>query len=95
MTLKSAIIELLKMSQEDLHREAKGKRAGIGRKRLYLELKKDKDSAAYRREKKELARILTVANMKKAEALQKKPSSPKVSAPSGAPERRSSTKKAA
>ena len=95
MTPKASIIELQKMTTEDLHREAKAKRAGLGRKRLHLELKKDKDSASFRREKKELARILTIANMKKGEALQKKSSSPKVSAPSGAPERRASTKKAA
>lgn len=81
MTPKSAITELLKMNVDDLRREAKTKRASIAKKRLGLELKKDKDSGAYRREKKELARILTVANQKKAEALQKKPSSPKVSAP--------------
>ena len=83
------------MTPEDLHREAKGKRAIIGKKRLALELKKEKDSASFRRDRKELARILTIANMKKGEALQKKPSSSKVSAPSGAPERRASTKKAA
>lgn len=81
MTPTSAITELLKMNVEDLRREAKAKRASIARKRLHLELKKDKDSGSFRREKKDLARILTVANMKKGEALQKKPSSPKVSAP--------------
>ncbi len=81
MTPTSAITELLKMNPEDLHREAKGKRASLSRKRMHLELKKDKDSASYRREKKELARILTVTNMRKAEPLQKKPVSPKVSAP--------------
>jgi ribosomal protein L29 len=81
MTPKATTTELQKMNLEDLHREAKAKRATIARKKLHLELKKDKDSGSFRSEKKALARILTIANMKKGEALQKKPVSPKVSAP--------------
>lgn len=81
MTPTSAITEFLKMSPEELHREVKTKRASIAKKRLHLELKKEKNSAAFRSEKKDLARMLTVANQKRPQPLQKKPSSPKVSAP--------------
>lgn len=81
MTPKTAITELLKMTAEDLRRDAKEKRASIGKLRLALEMKKEKDSAKLRRERRDLARVLTVVSMKKAEALQKKPSSPTVSAP--------------
>lgn len=80
MTPKSTTTDLAKQSHDDLRRDVKHKRAQVARMRLHLELKKEKNSAAYRREKKEIARMLTSLSNRKGEALPKPASSRKVSA---------------
>lgn len=54
------IIELRAMSIPDLRREVRGKQAMIGALRLTVSLGKEKNTSLLRKEKKELARILTV-----------------------------------
>lgn len=85
MSPSSAINELMKQPLEDLRREVRAKRALVAKMKLNIDLKKEKNSAAYRREKKEINRMLTVMNRLEKEgkpALQQKPVSRKISAPS-------------
>lgn len=65
MTPKTSAIELRKMQADDLTRDAAAKRLEIAKMRLGIEMRQEKDSAKYRKEKKELARMLTVLNEKK------------------------------
>jgi ribosomal protein L29 len=64
MATHASIAELRNMQPADLHKEAQGKRMSIAKMRLGLEMRSEKDSALYRRERKELARMLTVLSEK-------------------------------
>lgn len=63
--------ELRKMQTADLERDVTGKRMEIARMRLGIGLNHEKDTAKYRRERKELARMLTVLSEKQLNASQK------------------------
>jgi ribosomal protein L29 len=52
--------ELRNMSTADLHRETRGLRAILRKARLGIELNKEKDTAKYRRGRRELARMMTI-----------------------------------
>ena len=52
--------EIRKMQRDDLLSEVTTKRGEIAKMRLGIEMGSHKDTAAYRRAKKELARMLTV-----------------------------------
>lgn len=76
--------DLRKMSVSDLESEAKALRLEIGKIRMGVELRSEKDTAKVKRAKRNLARILTVLGEKQnseAPALKKKASSATVSAP--------------
>lgn len=64
MATHSTLTELRNMQAADLQKEAADKRMNIAKMRLGLELRSEKDAALYRREKKDLARILTVLQEK-------------------------------
>lgn len=53
--------EMRKMQASDLRNEIAAKRAAIAKMKLGLAMRSEKDSAAFRRHKKELARLLTVS----------------------------------
>ena len=74
MSLKLTLKELRKMNSEDLLREIKAKRALTAGMRLAIKVGKEKDSARFLREKKELSRMLTVLNESKEEATLSSPS---------------------
>lgn len=57
--------ELHKMSVEDLHTEIRSSRNLIAKLRLGVTLQKEKNTAKYDNEKKQLARMLTVLSQKK------------------------------
>ncbi len=65
MIKKSTIIELRSMSQADLHKEILAKKSVVGKMRLGIQMRTEKDSARYLREKRDLARMLTAMNEKK------------------------------
>ena len=91
---QSNTAEFAKLSVAELHKEATASRGTIAKLRLSLRLQKEKDSAKYQREKKKLARMLTVINQKKAEeSLQQAKTAATVSAPKteSTPESTSST----
>lgn len=86
MATHSSITELRNMQNSDLEREAQNKREHVAKMRMAIELRAEKDTAVYRREKKELAQILTVLREKKVPAdvqtpLKTAPKSRKVRAP--------------
>jgi ribosomal protein L29 len=56
--------ELRGMQASDLRKEIDEKRKSVAKMRLGLEMRSFKDSAVHRREKKEIARMLTVLNEK-------------------------------
>ena len=56
--------EFRNMQPEDLQREVKEKRQIVAKMRLGLEMRSEKDSAQYKRERKELAKMLTVLHEK-------------------------------
>ena len=60
----ASISELRNMNLSDLNREAKGQYALTAKMRLGINMKKEKDTALYRKEKKQLARLMTVLNEK-------------------------------
>lgn len=65
MTPSSAMNELRKMQPSDLEREVAAKRMQIAKMRIGVEIRQEKDTAKFRREKKELARMLTVLRQKR------------------------------
>jgi ribosomal protein L29 len=65
MATKLTIKELRKMSEEDLLREIMAKRAIIGKLHMGVTIQNEKNTARYRQERKELARMLTVLNEKR------------------------------
>jgi ribosomal protein L29 len=52
--------ELRKMNIPDLRREVSGVRARVASMYLCIRLQKEKDTARYQRQKKELARLCTI-----------------------------------
>jgi ribosomal protein L29 len=54
--------ELRKMSAEDLQKEITSRRAHLAKQKLSIGLQSEKDTGRFRREKRELARMLTVMN---------------------------------
>ena len=55
------------MQHDDLARDTQAKRMQIAKMRMGLTLRSEKNSAQYRAERKELARMLTVLNEKQKE----------------------------
>ena len=81
MSPQSAITELLKMSPEDLHREVRAKRLVIRKLKLQIGMNTEKDTARYRRERRELNRLLTILSEKSASALPKEAKASTVTSP--------------
>jgi ribosomal protein L29 len=88
MAHHTTITELRNMQHADLRKEVQEKQMTIAKMRLGLTMRSEKDSALYRRERKELARILTVLQEKEISAsntektpLKTRPTSRKVRAP--------------
>ena len=72
MKTSIAIPELERMSPSELQRELKIKRAEAARMRLGLEMQKEKDHAAYRVLRKDIARMSMIAErMKKSKKNEK------------------------
>jgi|ETNmetMinimDraft_2_1059921.scaffolds.fasta_scaffold43013_3 ribosomal protein L29 len=69
MANKASIAELRKMQIKDLHGELRTQERLVSKLRLGVKLNKEKDSAKYKNEKKELARIQTILTEKQAEEL--------------------------
>ncbi|MDO8648605.1 MAG: 50S ribosomal protein L29 [Candidatus Peregrinibacteria bacterium] len=59
-TALASITELKKMGTEDLTREARNQRLLVAKMRMGIKMGKEKDAARYAKEKKQLARMLTV-----------------------------------
>ncbi len=60
MATALTITELRKMTLEDLRREARELRTSVAKTRLDIELKKEKNAAKVRMQRRMLARMLTV-----------------------------------
>ncbi|PIQ75914.1 50S ribosomal protein L29 [Candidatus Peregrinibacteria bacterium CG10_big_fil_rev_8_21_14_0_10_49_24] len=76
-----SIIELRKMQPADLRKEIREQEVAVTKLRLGVELRKEKDSAKYKREKVQLARMKTVLTEKQTEQLLKASTEPTVAAP--------------
>jgi ribosomal protein L29 len=88
MSTNHSIKDIRAMQQNDLVNEIEQKRTSLAKMRLGLEMRSFKDSAQFRRGRKELARMLTVLGTKEVSApvsektaLKAKPKKAKVSAP--------------
>lgn len=81
--------EMRKMQADELRKEIAAKRSSIAKKRIGIALRSEKDSATFGREKKELARLLTVLNEMSAKEKSSLKAEPKAST---VPVRRSSGK---
>ncbi|MBI3336601.1 50S ribosomal protein L29 [Candidatus Peregrinibacteria bacterium] len=62
MAASLTMTEIRSMGTQDLNREIKHKRATIGALRLAVSLGKEKNTMLYRKAKRELAQLLTVAH---------------------------------
>lgn len=71
MATKTTMTELRKMTLKDLHREVTSLQAAIGKLRMGMVMKKEKNTAHYQREKKQLARLMTALTEKSKEELSK------------------------
>lgn len=76
--------ELKNMTLEDLVREVSDQRMLVRKLRITISMNTEKDSAKYRREKRALARMLTVISAKRRTALLTQAKSSTVSAPAAA-----------
>jgi ribosomal protein L29 len=65
MSKISTSAELRKMNQDDLRKEISEKRLEVAKQKMGLELRSEKDTAKYRREKRHIARLLTIENESK------------------------------
>ena len=81
--------EMRKMQPDELQKEIAAKRSTIAKKRIGIAVRSEKDSASFGRDKKELARLLTVQNEKSAAEKSSLKAGPKAST---VPVRRSSGK---
>ena len=61
MATKTTTTELRKMQAPDLLREVSAKRMEIAKVRMGVEMRQEKDTAKLSRDKKDLARLLTIA----------------------------------
>ncbi|UPA22788.1 50S ribosomal protein L29 [Candidatus Peribacteria bacterium] len=78
--------ELRNMQTDDLRKEIAEKRLIVGKMHIDVQMRSEKDTARFLREKKELARMLTILNEKSVSAPAKTPlktakKTAKVSAP--------------
>lgn len=64
MSKNSPATELRSFSADDLRKEIAAKRTVVSKLRLGIQMRTEKDSAKYRREKLQLARMLTVLTEK-------------------------------
>ncbi len=64
MAIRTTLTELRNMQLPDLEKEIQQKRMSLAKMRLGLEMRSFKDSAVYRRDRKELARLLTILGEK-------------------------------
>lgn len=71
MATKTTIIELRKMQVKDLRREIASQQMLIAKLHMGIVMKKEKDTARYVRERKQLARMKTALTEKMAEELSK------------------------
>lgn len=60
--------ELRNMQMDDLRKEISEKRTVVAKLQIDVQMRSEKDTARFLREKKELARMLTIANEKSASA---------------------------
>ncbi len=86
--------ELRNMQPEDLRKEIAEKRLVVAKMHIEIEMRSEKDTARFLREKKELARLLTVQNeqFRAKPALKEATKSSKVLAPAKKKKAASSTK---
>ena len=84
MSKLTSIIELRKMQIKDLQGEVNAQEHLVSKLRLGVKLNKEKNSAKYKGEKKQLARMNTVLTEKQTEKLLMEESKSTVSAPSKA-----------
>lgn len=80
------------MQAKDLLKEIDNKRLTVAKLGMTVRMQSEKDTAKYRREKKDLARMLTILGEKKVMELKEEPKNATVPAPIGAkaePKRRS------
>ena len=67
MTVKLTTTEIRKMTDADLLQEAATRRGAIAKLKIHVRLGKEKDTAQVKRERRMLARILTIIGQKAAE----------------------------
>ena len=89
MSSTTTITELRAMSVSDLHKEIRAHQTEVQKMRLQITMNTEKDTAKYRREKRQLARMMTVLTEKQKatkgteatkETLKQKPKAAKVPA---------------
>jgi len=69
MATKTSMPELRKLTLKDLRKEIGSLQSSIGKLRMGMVMKKEKDTARYQKEKRQLARLKTVLTEKQAEEL--------------------------
>lgn len=87
MATHISTIELRKMQPQELRKEIETKRIDVAKMRLQVQMRSQKDTAKFQREKREFARMLTVLNDLEngvTNALQPAPKRSKVLAPASA-----------
>ncbi len=94
-TASSTIGDLLSMSVEDLQKELRTQRVAVAKLRIDVELRKEKDTARYRRERRHLALLETALSRKRAESLHSTASSSTVSARADGMPRKGKTRSSA
>ena len=75
------ITELRAMALPDLRKELRAQHTYVRKMRLQITMNTEKDTGRYRREKRQLARMMMVMGEKAKETLKKKPKTATVSAP--------------
>lgn len=68
MSSSTTITELRTMQVSDLRKEIRTQRTEVQKMRIQITMNTEKDTAKYRREKRQLARMLTVLTEKEREA---------------------------
>lgn len=81
MATKVSTQEMRKMQVADLQTEVTDLRKSIAKMRLGLAMRSEKDSAEFRRQKKAVARMLTVLKEKEGAELKPKAKASNISAP--------------
>ncbi len=94
-TATSTINDLLSMSVEDIQKDLRAQRLTVAKLRIDVELRKEKDTARYRRERRHLALLETVLSRKRAESLHSAASSSTVSARADGMPRKGKTRSSA